>query len=61
MPRSNGCHVSVRATRLLRKDLSDASLCAFFRSGSIGMKRKHIGPVIVARHIQVELAPLNFI
>lgn len=37
------------------------SVCTFFSSDSIGMKGKHIGPVIVAGHIQVEFTPRDIV
>ena len=41
--------------------LIGATLCAFFSSDSIGVKGKHIGLVIVAGYIQVELAPRDIV
>lgn len=43
------------------RDPPGATLCAFLLSDSIGMEGKHIGPVIVACHIQVELAPRDIV
>jgi len=56
-------HVMSRSEqrRYCATDPCSANLCAFFLSDSIGMERKHIGPVIVAGHIQVELAPRDIV
>jgi hypothetical protein len=60
----NACDVPILANPMIARGAKDplgATPCAFFSSNSIGMKGKHIGPVIVAGHIQVEFAPRDIV
>ncbi len=49
------------AFQLLRQDPGGCGSSVLFSIDSIGMKGKHIRPVIVAGHIHVELAPRNVV